>query len=242
MNINATQPRKPLIAAILPSYNEARNIGIVMEVLRHTRGIDEIIFVDDGSTDGTVEQIQEFLHSEPRARLIRHDKNQGKGAAMFTGWESTQAPFLIMLDTDLKDLHPEHVQELIEPVLQHHAEMTLGLFVGGRLHTDLALWVTPFLTGQRGLRADLMKHVSRNAAEGYGFEVALTVAANRQGFRTRVVPMKGVWHPSSEFHRGLWLGLKWRLRMYGQILRAWYVATGEQHPMVRDFISSIIKP
>jgi hypothetical protein len=133
------------------------------------------------------------------------------------------------------------VAALIEPVLDRRAEMTLGIFVGGHINTDFSHWATPFLTGQRGMRADLLKYVSREAAAGYGFEMALTVAANQNGCRTRIVPLKGVWHPPSEFHRGLWLGVNRRMRMYSQVTRAWYIATGERYPKVRDFFSSITK-
>jgi len=242
MKTSPTQPRKPLIAAILPAYNEERNVGAVLEVLRATQILDEIILVDDGSSDQTVELLRQFAESDPRARLICHEKNQGKGQAVFTGWAATNAPYIIMLDSDLKNLHPEHVVALIEPILDRRADMTLGLFVGGHINTDFSHWATPFLTGQRGLRADLLKYVSCEAAAGYGFEVALTVAAGQNGYRTRVVPLKGVWHPPSEFHRGLWFGIQWRIRMYGQIVRAWYIATSQRYPKVRDFFSSITKP
>jgi glycosyltransferase involved in cell wall biosynthesis len=242
MNTIPTQPRKPLIAAILPTFNEERNVEAVLEVVRQTKILDEIILVDDGSTDRTVELLRQFAASEPRARVVCHEKNMGKGQAIFTGWAATSAPYLIMLDTDLKNLHPVHVEALIEPVINHRAEMTLGLFIGGRLPTDFSHWAGPFLTGQRGMRADLLKHVSRDAAAGYGFEVALTIAASQNGYRTRIVPMKGVWHPPSEFHRGLLFGIRGRLRMYAQIVRAWYIATSERYPKMRDFFSSSTKP
>ncbi len=241
MKISQTQPRKPLIAAILPAFNEEGNVGEVLEVLHATEILDEIVLVDDGSSDRTVELLRDFAKMDSRAQVICHAINKGKGQAIFTGWAATSAPFIIMLDADLKNLHPEHVANLIEPVLDHRADMTLGLFVKGHLRTDFSHWATPFLTGQRGMRADLLKHVSRSASEGYGFEVALTISAGQNGYRTRIVPMKGVWHPPSEFRRGVWYGLKWRAHMYSQILRAWYIATGERYPKVRDFFSSITK-
>ena len=242
MKTSPTQPRKPLIAAILPAYNEERNVGAVLEVLRATQILDEIILVDDGSSDQTVELLRQFAESDPRARLICHEKNQGKGQAVFTGWAATNAPYIIMLDSDLKNLHPEHVVALIEPILDRRADMTLGLFMGGHINTDFSHWATPFLTGQRGLRSDLLNHVSREASAGYGFEVALTLAAGQEDYRTRIVPLRGVWHPPSEFHRGLWFGVKMRARMYGQIIHAWYTATRQRYPKMRDLFSSITKP
>jgi hypothetical protein len=128
-------------------------------------------------------------------------------------------------------------------VVDHRADMTLGLFRGGHFNTDFSHWATPFLTGQRGLRAELLKCVSHEAAEGYGFEVALTVAAGQNNYRTRFVALKGVWHTPSEFRseRGYWSGNLTRFRMYGQIMRAWVIATRERHPKAKAFFSEISK-
>jgi len=156
----------------------------------------------------------------------------------------TKASIILLLDADLKNLTPYHVESLLAPVIDHRADMTLGLFRGGHFRTDLSHRLTPFLTGQRGLRAEILKHISRQAAEGYGFDLALTVAAGRHAYRRRVVILKGVWHPSSEFRdeRGFWRGALWKLRMYGQIIRAWVISTRERYPKAKAFFSETEKP
>ena len=243
MTDHPTQPRKPSIAAIIPTYNEALNISGVLDALRASPILDEIILVDDGSRDKTVEILREAASHDPRIKILQHEKNKGKGQAIFTGWAATCASILVLLDADLKNLKPEHIQVLLEPVLERRADMTLGLFRGGHLNTDLSHWLTPFLTGQRALRSELLKHISHTAAAGYGFEVALTVAASKQSYRKRIVFLKGVWHPSSELRteRGYWNGYLWRFRMYGQIIRAWMIATGERYPKAKAFFSNIDK-
>ena len=231
-------PNKPLIAAIIPTYNEEINVAGVLEVLHATPILDEVILVDDGSSDRTVEIIQQAASLDPRFRVIQHEKNSGKGQAIFSGWAATTAPILLLLDADLKNLTPAHLQALLDPVIEHRADMTLGLFRGGHFSTDLSHWLTPFLTGQRGLRAEMLKFVSPEASAGYGFEIALTVAASQRNYRKRIVFLKGVWHPSSEIRTergGYWYGKLWRYRMYGQILRAWYIATRERYPNARAF-------
>ncbi|MDI6769268.1 MAG: glycosyltransferase family 2 protein [Anaerolineales bacterium] len=229
-----TKPRAPRIAAIIPACNEAENIGRVLAVLRKVDILNEIIVVDDGSDDTTAEIVHAFIEQYCRVRLIQHEVNKGKGQAIFSAWSDTQAGYLILLDADLVNLNPSHIEALLEallaPILAGAADMTLGLFLGGRFYTDFAHWAIPWLTGQRGLRAEILNQVSRDAAAGYGFEVALTVAAQRNGYRTRIVPLKGVWHPPSEFRRGWRHGIRWRLRMYGNLLRAWYIATGHPYP------------
>jgi len=243
MNNQPSVPHKALIAAILPTFNEETNVGDVLQVLLATQILDEIVLVDDGSTDQTFEILSQAAAHDPRVRLVQHDRNKGKGEAIFSGCAATTAPYLLLLDADLKNLTPGHLCALMAPILEHRADMTLGLFVGGHLSTDLSHWLAPFLTGQRGLRADLLRFISREAAAGYGFEVALTVAARQQGYRKRVVPLKGIWHPNSELRpeRGFWKGAAWKLRMYGQILRAWTIATRARHTDTKAFFSDIQK-
>jgi polyisoprenyl-phosphate glycosyltransferase len=238
-----SQTHKPRIAVILPTYNEEDNVPIVLETLRNTSMLDEIIIVDDGSKDNTVEVLNQNAILDTRIQILRHDQNKGKGQAIFTGWAATSAPVILLLDADLKSLTPEHIHALLAPVIDRRADMTLGLFRGGHFLTDFSHWLTPFLTGQRGLRADLLKNISQEAAKGYGFEVALSVAAHQCGYRTRLVFLKGVWHRPSEFRdeRGIVFGWLWRCRMYGQIIRAWIIATRERYPKVNAFFSDISK-
>ena len=223
----------PPVAAIVPAFNEAQGIGNVLDVLRQVELLTEIIVVDDGSTDGTGEAVRLFSELDPRLRLLRHAANQGKGQAVFTGWRATRAPYLLTLDADLIGLTPGQVEDLLLPVIQKRADMTLGLFQGGRFQTDNSHRVTPWLTGQRCFRAELMKHVSQPAASGYGFETALTLAARQRGLRRLRVPLVGVSHPPSETHRGLWIGIRTRSRMYAQILRAWYLAASWRRMIAR---------
>jgi glycosyltransferase involved in cell wall biosynthesis len=224
---------KPHITAIVPAYNEARGIGKVLEVLSRVELLGEILVVDDGSIDSTAQEVKAAARCDPRIRLIRHSHNQGKGQAVLTGWRATRAPILLTLDADLNGLQPGQVKDLIRPLLQDQADMTLGLFRQGMRSTDNSHRVTPWLTGQRCFRADLLKYISYSAAAGYGFETALTVAARQQSWRVVKVALVGVSHPPSETHRGFRQGLRTRSRMYAEIIRAWYVSTGWQQMIAR---------
>jgi glycosyltransferase involved in cell wall biosynthesis len=216
------------LAAILPVFNEAGLVGGVLKALRGVESLSEILVVDDGSTDGTAARVREAIQQDARIQLIQHHTNAGKGQAIFTAWRTTSAKYLLLLDADLINLTPQHLYDLTAPVISHQADMTLGLFRGGRINTDFSHWITPWLTGQRCLRSDILSYVSEQAASGYGFEVALTIAAHQRGYRIQRVGLMGVWHPPSELHRGPLGGLLWRLRMYGQIIRAWLVTVNER--------------
>jgi polyisoprenyl-phosphate glycosyltransferase len=210
----------PRLVALVPGLNEAGRIGQVLEVLRQVPLLDEIIAIDDGSVDHMLEEIQQAARLDPRLHIIRNETNLGKGQSLFKAWRGTRAEYILMLDADLINLTPQHVLDLLQPVLDGACDMTMGLFKGGNWKTDLSHWMTPWLTGQRCLRADLFACISENAARGYGFETALSVAARQCGWTVRKVFLHGVSHPPNENHRGFWRGVFNRARMYAQIVRA----------------------
>jgi len=217
------------LSAIIPAFNESEGMGGVLTVLRQVPELYEIIVVDDGSTDDTAKITRQAAIQDPRIRLIQQPINQGKGQAIFTGVSTTQVQFLLLLDADLMNLKPQHIKDLIEPVITGHVDMSLGLFRSGHLNTDLSHWATPWLSGQRCLNVDLLQDIDVQAASGYGFETALTISARQQHARTQAVFMTGVWHPPSEFHRGLLKGIWQRAHMYSHILRAWRTAKRSQY-------------
>jgi hypothetical protein len=214
----------PHIAAILPAYNEGGRIGHLLAVLKEVDLINEIIVVDDGSQDSTSAEALEAARQDERIRVIRHDHNQGKGAAMFNGSRHTPAPIVIFLDSDLIGLAPAQVEALIQPVASGQADMSIGIFKNGSFVTDASQRVTPWLSGQRCLRRRLLTQVSPRAAAGYGVETAITIAARQGKWRVTNVPLTGVSHPTGEIHRGLIRGAANRLRMYSQILQAAWLA------------------
>jgi glycosyltransferase involved in cell wall biosynthesis len=223
--INMTAPR---LTAIVPAYNEAGRIGQVIAVLCDVTELDEIIFVDDGSTDNTDKEVIKAADGDPRLRILRLPENGGKGQALLTAWEATRAPVLLFLDADLIHLKTDHVRSLIEPVISGQVDMTMGLFYRGDWRTDLSHWATPWLTGQRCLRAELLNKISREAAQGYGFETALTVAARGNGWRVQRVSLKGVSHPPGHLPRGGWHGVGLKIKMYSEIYKAWAMTGGWQ--------------
>jgi polyisoprenyl-phosphate glycosyltransferase len=216
---------QPTVTAIIPAYNEGGRIGDLLATLRQVDTLTDIIVIDDGSEDNTWEEVAKQAAFDTRIRIVQHKENQGKGQAVFSGLEVTRSIYILTLDGDLIGLTPQHVQDLMQPVLAGSADMTLGLFRGGQINTDFGHLVTPWLTGQRCLRAALFQYLSQDAASGYGLETALTVMARQYQLRCERVLLKGVTHPPSEFHRGIWAGIKTRARMYSQIIRAWRKST-----------------
>ncbi|MBW6464634.1 MAG: glycosyltransferase family 2 protein, partial [Firmicutes bacterium] len=139
------------VAAIIPAYNEEKTIGDVLSKLVKNELVNEIIVVSDGSEDKTVEKAALF----PQVRVIDLLENRGKGGAVKAGLDRCDGEVILVLDADLIGLTQAHVNSLLEPVLNGEALMSVGIFEKGRVATDFAQKMAPFLSGQRALKRDL---------------------------------------------------------------------------------------
>jgi len=176
--------------------------------------ISRTLVVDDGSSDETSARAREVEGVE----VFRLEKNSGKGAAMRAGLDRTSEPIVLFLDADLIKLKPEHITNLLNPVLNDEADMTVGLFRGGRLHTDLAHVVTPSLSGQRAVKRKVLDGLDMDSV-GFGIERALTDLWQKGKITVKDVILKGVSHRTKEEKRGYWQGVKQRLKMFYEILK-----------------------
>lgn len=127
------------ISIVIPVYNEVKTLFILLEtLLQHTISFEEIIIVDDGSFDGTTEALRRFNH--PRVKIFYHAKNQGKGAALRTGFQQAQGEIVIVQDADL-EYHPNDYPLLLEPILNNKADVVYGSrFVGSQAHRVVFFW------------------------------------------------------------------------------------------------------
>lgn len=88
------------VSAIIPAYNEARGIEAVLRVIQQIDCLAEIIIVDDGSEDDTLEIVGQLALLNPKLSIIRHESNLGKGQAIFTGWRAAHSACLLFIDAD----------------------------------------------------------------------------------------------------------------------------------------------
>ena len=201
------------IAAVVPAYNEEARIGEVLRALLAAPELAEIVVVNDGSRDGTAAVARQFR----TVRALDLPENRGKGAAMRCGALAAKAEVLLFLDADLIGLRPQHVSDLLRPVLCRDAEMTVGVFRGGRLATDLSHFLVSYISGQRALSRELFLAIPGITAARSGVETTITRYVKRRGLRVRNVAMHGVTHPMKEEKLGTLPGFKARLKMYWEI-------------------------
>lgn len=211
------------IAAIVPAYNEEKTIGGVLSVLQKCKAINEIIVVSDGSTDNTVEIARQFKG----VKLVELEENRGKGGAMKAGLDHTRAGIILFLDADLIGLREDHIAALLRPVLGGEALMSLGVFKKGRVATDLAQKMAPYLTGQRALKWDILDRISDLDLARFGVEVALHRYVEEHKIPVAQVTLADLSHMMKEEKFGFWKGLAARGKMYWEIIK--YAARTDPH-------------
>jgi glycosyltransferase involved in cell wall biosynthesis len=131
---------EPCLSVVMPVFNEADTVATVVKTVLSQRPVQQLVIVDDCSRDGTWDKLQPLAQNESRVKLIRHDYNQGKGAALRTGFSHATAPIVIVQDAD-SEYDPAEYYRLLIPILTGKADVVFGSrFIGSDAHRVLFYW------------------------------------------------------------------------------------------------------
>ena len=126
------------ITVIIPAYNEKHTIQEIVRRVQAMKMVEEILIVDDGSTDGTREILSE-MDGKNNVRVVLHEKNQGKGAAVRTGIGAATGDVLIIQDADL-EYDPREYPNLLKPIEEGMADVVYGSRFLGAPHRAILFW------------------------------------------------------------------------------------------------------
>jgi glycosyltransferase involved in cell wall biosynthesis len=204
------------LSVIIPVYNERETVRPAVEAVLAVEKADEIVIVDDGSTDGTRELYPEIQALSDRIRIYLQEKNQGKGAAVRTGFEKATGDIYLIQDADL-EYDPRDYEALIRPIVEKRATVVYGSrFRGGPTKT-MFFWhmvgnkfltlVTNIMyntilsdmeTCYKVFRADVIEDIPLRS-RGFEFEPEITSKVLKRGHRIYEVPIS---YNGREFDEG----------------------------------------
>ncbi|GGF28144.1 glycosyl transferase [Aliidongia dinghuensis] len=192
------------LTIVIPCYNELKTIDAIIEAVRNSPYPDkEIIVVDDCSKDGTREKLKTEIEGSGRVeKVIYHDYNQGKGAALRTGFKHATGDIVIVQDADL-EYDPNEYSRMVEPILADKADVVFGSrFAGADAHRVLYFWhrvgnsfltllsnmftnldLTDMETCYKAFRREIIQSITIEESR-FGFEPEITAKiSKRKGIR-----------------------------------------------------------
>jgi glycosyltransferase involved in cell wall biosynthesis len=207
--LNTEQIAPFSLSVIIPCYNEANTLETIFDRVRKTRIVDEIIIVDDGSTDGSRDILRRLATQDEddcNLRIIFHEDNQGKGAAVVTGIRETTGDIILIQDADL-EYDPRDYLKLIQPIIENISPVVYGSrFLGGprkamnfwnMVANKLLTLATNILynailsdmeTCYKVFRREIIQNM-KIRAKGFEFEPEFTAKILKQGVRIYEVPI-----------------------------------------------------
>ena len=250
-NYNGAPAPIKRLSIIIPAYNEEKTITTILDRINEVKlisGIEkEVIVVNDCSKDNTEEVVQEYIsrnaeHTIKYLKYTKHEKNQGKGAAIHTGIALATGEYLLVQDADL-EYDPGEYNTLLKPIVNGYADVVYGSrFMGGNAHRILFFWhtignrfltflsnmfsnlnLTDMETGYKMFRTDIIQSLPLREKR-FGFEPEVTACIARvPGIRIYEV---GISYYGRTFQEGKKIGWKDGMRAIYCIIKFKFIGNG----------------
>ena len=231
--------QRECLSVVMPCYNEAATVKVVVDRVLESPFVRELVIVDDGSSDGTVEIVRSLR--DPRVRVFLQPINLGKGAALRRGFREATAPFVIVQDADL-EYDPADYAQVLAPLLDGVADVVFGSrFLGGQQRRVLYYWhsvgngllttlsnmftnlnLTDMETCYKAFRREVIQGVELHE-DRFGFEPEITAKLAQAGWRIYEV---GISYSGRTYAEGKKIGWRDGVRALYGITR--YSALGER--------------
>lgn len=198
------------LSLILPCYNEGKlfteNVHTILSTLFRSKNTFEVIFVDDGSSDGTQKNIQKICTAVRNCHAIYHPVNQGRGAAVIDGIKFARGQVVGFIDIDC-EVSPVYIPEIVDMIVKNHTDMVIGKRIYRTTFSSLLReilssgyrWLAQRIINTHGFdtesgykffsRKKILRIVPQLHEKGWFWDTEVTVQAIRHGFRIREIPV-----------------------------------------------------
>ena len=178
------------VTAVVPVHNEEKTINNVLEVLTSSYRINEVIVINGGSTDGTSKIIKKF-----KVKIINLKHPNGKGDAVRIGTKNIKSKILLFFDADLIGLKKEHIDKLLEPVVNEGAAMVIGLRDKGNFIGDMIMPYFPLTGGERAILTKVFMEIRKcPLIEGWGLESVMNDYCKKKKLKVIKIKLDGMNH------------------------------------------------
>ena len=228
------------LSVVMPCYNEVATIEQCLAAVLEQELVGEVIIVDDGSTDGTREVLADITND--RVRVLLQPHNQGKGAALRTGFAAATLPYVIVQDADL-EYDPSEFPKVVGPLVAGDADVVFGSrFAGGEAHRVLFFWhsmgnklltlvsnmftdlnLTDMETCYKAFRREVIQSIEIEE-DRFGFEPEVTAKVAAAGWRVFEV---GISYNGRTYDEGKKIGWRDGVRAFWCIVR--YSPSGQRY-------------
>ncbi|KKT86898.1 MAG: Glycosyl transferase family 2 [Microgenomates group bacterium GW2011_GWA1_Microgenomates_45_10] len=211
----AKQKNRKTITAIVPAYNEAERIGRVLSILTAYPHFEEVIVVDDGSTDGTEEIVKQYP-----VRYVKNTINKGKGHAMDTGVALSKGGIIFFTDADVTGLTHEIIDDILKSVVDGEVDMSIGMRNRTTFYLHYIVFFLPLLSGERAVTKNLWQMLPSHYKRRFKVETGLNFYARYYGKGFNYKVFKGLSQVIKEKKFGLIEGLRRRWLLCVNVISA----------------------